>query len=89
VSDFWTSGGPVINLDHVVSVDRTVDDKLRVGTVCPGLTVMLDGEPARLFLNAIGRRIAEREAAAERTNRIARRSWWRAIVDRMRRTRHT
>ena len=60
VCDFWQApgNGLIINLAHVVSVDRLGPD-LRVTTVCPGLvlTVKASSQEERGLLAALAERI--------------------------------
>lgn len=60
VSDFWQApgNGLIINLAHVVCVDRSGSD-LRVTTVCPGVTLTVKaGSPEeRGLLAAIAERM--------------------------------
>ncbi len=63
MSDFWQapSNGTIVNLEHVVTVDRPVDLRgdLRVVMAVPGATLVLKaGSPEEAsFMNAIGQRI--------------------------------
>lgn len=53
--------GPIINLEHVLSVDRMSNDDLRIMTILPGVTITLKkGSPDEAsFTNAIGQRLAQ------------------------------
>lgn len=62
MTDFWQASGNglIINLDHVVGVDRPQSDgPLRVLTVVPGLTFTIKaGSPEEAsLLSAIGERV--------------------------------
>lgn len=64
MSDFWQApnSGLIINLEHIVSIDRTdahPDASLRVITVVQGVTFTIKaGSPEEeSLLNAIGRRL--------------------------------
>ena len=61
MSDFWHGGeGPIINLDHVVSVDSIDDGELRVLrvlTVRPDLSFTVKGDIRQSLLDALAERM--------------------------------
>lgn len=61
MSDFWhgPNNGQLVNLDHVITVDRHADGNLRITTTCPGLVLTLkSGTPDEAsFLRAVGERL--------------------------------
>ena len=61
MSDFWQipDNGQIINLEHVVTVDRLTDGDIRVTTVCPGvwLTVKAGSDGERSLLERLGQRL--------------------------------